>query len=152
MRSRRHRRFARGAAPVAATAALALLAAGRAPAVTKADEPLAAPVASPIDTGGRVRGVAHQILCVDRSTQIEPYERIVRIGGINADGSTWRITQDEAVAGMQGRRWRFWAHVGGESVWALVARWPWGQRYLEVEAVRPLMLLSLPPCESEKAG
>lgn len=133
-------------------AVCAALGAERAPAVTKAAEPSLGPVAILLDTGGRIRGVAHQILCVDRSKQIEPHERIVRIGGENADGSTWRITQDEAVAGIQNRRWRFWAHVAGESVWAFAARWPWGQLYLEVEAARPLLLLTLPPCASENAG
>jgi hypothetical protein len=42
----------------------------------------------------------HQILCVNKSDRYNPHERITHIGGKNANGTRWHITQEAAIAGI----------------------------------------------------
>ncbi|MFI2859364.1 DUF3892 domain-containing protein [Paenibacillus sp. JSM ZJ436] len=40
----------------------------------------------------------HQILCIIKSDRYNPHERITHIGGKNADGARWHITQENAIS------------------------------------------------------
>lgn len=60
----------------------------------------------------------------------------------------WKITQEQAIAYIENREWRFWVHANGKSVWVEVAVSRYGNEYLKTEADSdaPDNLLSLPEC------
>ena len=54
---------------------------------------------------------------------------------------------DEAIAGIEAGKWKFWTAGGGKSVWVVIAV-HMGRKYLKTEAdgLHPNNLLSLPEC------
>jgi hypothetical protein len=91
--------------------------------------------------------MANRIDCINKDDRYNPHERIQSIGGPKDDGSRWRITLDEAIAGIEAGRWTFYVHAGGRVVDVVVAEHE-GRKYLKTEAdgYSPDNLLSLPEC------
>lgn len=88
-----------------------------------------------------------QIRCINRRNRTDPHERISHVGGVNENGTRWRLTEDAAIAGIKDGRWRFYTSVNGKSVWVVIATHS-GREYLKTEAdgLHPNNLLSLPDC------
>lgn len=89
-----------------------------------------------------------QIRCINKSDRPNPHERILNIGGVNPDGQRWKLTQQQAIDGIEQRRWRFYVSAGGSTVWVVVAVSRYGNKYIKTTAdgEQPDNLLSLPEC------
>jgi hypothetical protein len=92
--------------------------------------------------------MAIEVLCINKSDRTNPHERITHIGGKNGDGTRWKITQAEAITGIESRKWDFYVTRGGRTVRVIVATSRFGNKYIKTEAdgEQPDNLLSLPEC------
>ena len=48
-----------------------------------------------------------QIQCV-KCEKANPHVRVRYVGGLNPDGTRWKLSEDVAIAGMKEGKWRFW--------------------------------------------
>jgi len=90
----------------------------------------------------------HEVLCVRKGDRLNPHERITHIGGRNGDGTAWKLTQEDAIAGIESGKWIFYVSRGGRTVNVVVAVSRYQHKYLKTEAdgEQPDNLLSLPEC------
>jgi len=91
---------------------------------------------------------SHQVSCINKTDRYNPHERISHIGGFNSDNTKWRITQQEAIDGIESNKWQFYVTKGTHTVYVIVAISRYGNKYLKTEADgdQPDNLLSLPEC------
>ena len=89
-----------------------------------------------------------EIKCINKSDRYNPYERIKSVGGVNADGTRWKLSEAEAIAGIEADKWAFYVTRGGSTVRVIVAVSRFGHKYLKTMAdgETPDNLLSLPEC------
>lgn len=91
---------------------------------------------------------SHEVKCINKSDRYNPHERILSIGGINANGSRWKLSQPDAIKGIEDGQWTFYVLQNGKSARVVIARSAYGHKYLKTEADgdNPNNLLSLPEC------
>lgn len=89
-----------------------------------------------------------QIQCINKSDRPNPHERILRVGGMNPDGTRWWLSQADAITGIETGKYAFYVQRGGSTVKVIVAISRFGNKYLKTEAdgEQPDNLLSLPEC------
>ena len=89
------------------------------------------------------------IRCVVKSDRTGAHERIRAIGGANADGSPWTLTQDKAISQIEDGTSVFYIERPRDQRFdVIVAMDAQGNKYLKTVADRdqPEQLLHLPVC------
>ena len=91
--------------------------------------------------------MAIRVDCVNKTDRYDPHDRIRTIGGRSDDGTRWSLSQEDAIAGVESRRWDFYVSVNGHAVAVIVAN-RLGHKYLKTVAdgEQPNNLLSFPEC------
>jgi hypothetical protein len=56
--------------------------------------------------------MAIRVECVNKNDRYDPHDRIQNIGGRNGDGTRWRLSQEDAIAGIGSGKWDFYVSVG----------------------------------------
>ena len=93
--------------------------------------------------------MAIRVRCINKTDRSDPHERIRYIGGVNADSTRWKLSQPDAIAGIESGRWSFYVErPAGDRVNVVVAISRYGNKYLKTTADgdQPNNLLSLPEC------
>jgi hypothetical protein len=89
-----------------------------------------------------------QVKCINKSDRYNPHERILSIGGTNPDGTRWKLSQQDAIAGIERGSGNSTLNMGEKSAWVIIALSAQGHKYLKTEAdsEHPNNLLSFPEC------
>ncbi len=91
----------------------------------------------------------YRVSCIHRSDRLNHDRRILTIGGVNLDGSRWKVGEGTAIAGIESGRWNFFLSQDERDIEIVVATSRYGSKYLrtvEDNGPHPDGLLSLPEC------
>ena len=88
------------------------------------------------------------ICCVGKTAFMNHHQRLRLVGGVNPDGSRWKMTEADAIAGIEAGRWRFYIAYEGREWDIVVTLSKYGRKYIKTAADRlqPDSLLTLPEC------
>lgn len=91
---------------------------------------------------------SHEIKCINKSDRYNIHERILSIGGLNDNGTKWKLSLDDAIKSIQNGTYKFYVRKSGSNVNVIVAETSLGNKYLKTEAdtTSSNNLLELPEC------
>lgn len=92
--------------------------------------------------------ITREIKCINKTNRQSIHERISNIGGVNGDGGRWKMTQSEAIRGINNKTLAFYVTKNSKTVKVEVAESQYGNEYLRTESdtTETNNLLSLPEC------
>lgn len=92
--------------------------------------------------------MAFQITCIHKTDRMNPHERISHIGGVNPDGTRWKLAEGEAITGIESGRWSFYVKQPGYEAAEVIVAERLGHKYLKTRAdgEQPNNLLALAEC------
>ena len=90
----------------------------------------------------------HRVMWVRHTNRPSAHERLTHIAGLVSNETPWKMSQEEAIAGIEKGKWRFYVSIGDKMVGVIVATSYFGHKYLktEVDGIHPNNLLKLPEC------
>ena len=88
-----------------------------------------------------------QIQCINKTNRSDPHDRIHSVGGINADKTRWKMSQEAAIKRIEDGLYDFYVNQAGHEVKVIVATNN-GKKYLKTQndGIYPNNLLALPEC------
>ncbi len=89
-----------------------------------------------------------RITCIKKAPRNDPHHHITHIGGSNANGTPWGLSETEAIIGIKNGTYSFYVSVNNVTANVVIAISPYGHEYLKTVAdgYPPNNLLSLPEC------
>ncbi len=75
-----------------------------------------------------------EIRCINKSDRYNAWERIRNVGGVNANGSRWKLSQEDAISHIERQGWTFYVRSGGHRVDCIVAISAAGNKYIKTKA------------------
>ena len=89
-----------------------------------------------------------QILCTNKSKNLDPHKRIISVGGTDS-GFSWKRSQRGAVSDIELGVYDYFVIVAGKNIKLEVAISSSGNKYLKTknDCEQPNSLLSLPECQ-----
>ncbi|MCX8282466.1 DUF3892 domain-containing protein [Phyllobacterium sp. 0TCS1.6C] len=102
-----------------------------------------------VKNGRNTLTITARISCINKTDRQSAWERIRRVGGLNADGTRWVLSLADAISGVETSKYAFYVErPAGDRVQVVVAKSAAGNKYLKTTADgdQPNNLLSLPEC------
>lgn len=91
-----------------------------------------------------------RVSCINKTPRLDPHLRISYIGGVNPDGTRWRMSEEDAIRTIKAGTYSFYVErPAGHRIDVMIAS-RLGRDYLKTRAdgESPDNLLSLPECPS----
>lgn len=89
----------------------------------------------------------HEVKCINKSHKESSNGNIQSIGGLNSNGTRWRITQERAIEGIESGKWEFYVNNNGHEVNVIVLSQN-GRKFLKTknDGFESNNLSNLPEC------
>ncbi|MEY9184557.1 DUF3892 domain-containing protein [Bradyrhizobium sp. USDA 313] len=88
-----------------------------------------------------------RICCINKTDRRSAHERIKYVGGVNLDGTRWRLSVEKIIRDLESREWEYYVEESGVTAEVIVAT-DGRHKYIKttVDGIQPNTLLSLPEC------
>ncbi|MCX6168675.1 MAG: DUF3892 domain-containing protein [Ignavibacteriales bacterium] len=88
-----------------------------------------------------------RVSCINKHEHYNPHERIINIGGVNLDGSRWKMAQQKVIVAIKKGEYAFYVKVGNYETNVIVSTHN-GNEYIKTlpDATGKDNLLNLPEC------
>jgi hypothetical protein len=71
-----------------------------------------------------------RISCINKSDRYNPHERILNVGGVNAGGTRWKLSESQAISDIKQGKWSFYVErPAGHRVAVIIAISRYGNEY-----------------------